>query len=100
MTQAIPPDDAEDVPDGVEDADDARVRELRERIARGEYQVDPEAIARRILERGDLEAAEQADELAPPALRLVEQPGEPEAVDPDAGLVETPDDEFEGESGA
>jgi len=105
MTRATPPDDAEDAPDEAHDTDEAHVEELRERIARGEYRVDPEAIARRILERADLEAA--ADEPGPPALRLVgdagDAPGEPaiEAVDePSNEQVEETVDEIEGESDA
>jgi hypothetical protein len=55
MTRHSPPDDAESAPDEELTSDAEHVRELRERIARGEYRPDPEAIARRILERGDLD---------------------------------------------
>ena len=115
MTRETPPDDAEDAPDEARelheerDAEEARVEELRERIARGEYRVDPEAIARRILERGGI-ASEQATEAepAPPALRLVgettDESAEPDAADavgtPDDELVDEPDDGVEQESGA
>lgn len=95
MTRTTPPDDAEDAPDEAHDADEARVQELRDRIARGEYRVDPEATARRILERGDLEAA--AEEPAPPALWLVEEPDAADAVDESA---EEPREGVEEESGA
>lgn len=102
MTRETPPEDAEDAQNEAHDADEARVRELRERIARGEYRVDPEAIARRILERGDLEPGAEA--AAPPALRLVEDaveaPGDPDAADAVDERSDEPVDEVEEESGA
>ena len=52
--------------------EDPAVSELRERIASGDYRPDPEAIARRILERGDLEAAAGDEQPRSGHLRMVE----------------------------
>ncbi len=58
--------------DGEREDEDPSVSELRERIASGEYRPDPEAIARRILERGDLEAAVGDEQPRSEHLRVVE----------------------------
>jgi hypothetical protein len=93
MTKHPPSDDAENTPDGEAAADEERVRAVRERIARGEYRPDPEAIARRILERGDLDDPDggRDEASAERRLRIV-----PDETDDPPDTAPDPVDEGEG----
>lgn len=64
--------------------EEARVRELRKRVASGDYRVDPAEIARRLLERGDLDEHSTADPPRPD-LRSVERSPLPEDETDDPG---------------
>ena len=61
--------------EGTEPGDEARIRELRRRIAAGEYEVDADALAHRILESGDLEAASDGDSDGDPSVTPLRRRG-------------------------
>ena len=65
--------------------EEARVRELRKRVASGEYRVDPAEIARRLLERGELDEHSTTPDPRRPDLRSVERSRLPEDETDDEG---------------